>query len=343
MGCVSAMAAAAVVLHEHVCSNRNNSDNSNSDTGWLDRANRDASPSSLMNVTLVLVAPAFSFTQQQRNQSLFANQTDDRSEEPAVVHLRSLMSLQKVATGVQKSHFNLQKRSERAVGSVQPMLQEEPITSQSMSPVLRLQRFQHQSVILIRSIFNHLKDFFKAAIKVPVKIFLRRLVHSDGFWYKGLAAAYGRKLQPEDIYRYKLASMARGFDDDLFRFVSAQQTKLQNTSKSVIPSSGLAEEEQEIQAGFPSSNIVPGVTQLDLLVSLLDMGCKVVIIHGTEDKIVPLKSSQLMAKLINRAMRVKDTSKEVTLISLEGFGHVPHEEDEKIFLDQMEAVGVNLR
>eukprot|EP00596_Hydrurales_sp_CCMP1899_P001120 CAMPEP_0119036768 /NCGR_PEP_ID=MMETSP1177-20130426/4700_1 /TAXON_ID=2985 /ORGANISM="Ochromonas sp, Strain CCMP1899" /LENGTH=296 /DNA_ID=CAMNT_0006997101 /DNA_START=787 /DNA_END=1674 /DNA_ORIENTATION=+ len=257
MGALSASAAAATYLYDDIHSNEKKNVMINENA--LKRK----------NITLVLVSPAFSFTKEQRNQSI----TDDSSLQliPPTPTLdnRSVNILEKIVTAVKRP------------------LNPKPVAPKS----------------LFKDVFTFFKDFFKAFAKLPVKIMLRRAVHSDSFWYKGLASAWGGVLKPEDVYRYKLASMAKGFDDDLFRFVTAQKTSAKTTGiEQNTTSTTVTAVEEDYEPSMSSSMVVQGATQVDLLASLLDLGCRVVIVHGTKDRIVPLKNSQLMLNLTSQAL-----------------------------------------
>ena len=253
------------------------------------------------DVTLVLVDPAFSFSPDQLRKSL--NKSAVLNEPTTISTVRvnaletSLSNIEKVATGVR--------------------------SSQPLSPTPNRNMLQVCCEFVIKIV--------KSVLMWPVKIFLRRLVHLDYFWLKALPVTWGNinKIKEEDVYRYKLASMAKGFDDDFIRFVLAQK-----------PSSSGGE-----GSSFSSSSIVTGVTQVDLLAGLVDLGCRVVIVHGTADHVVPYSSSERMAALVqeelspNGAERVGSA---IELVPLEEFGHVPQEEDPALFLEKLSKIGIRL-
>ena len=199
------------------------------------------------NVTLVLLSPAFTFSKSARSSSI----------DPSYI-------LNEVSNAVKRSGGG---------ASVIPV------------PAPRLGT-------LISSFLTSIGSVVKTVKNLPVKIVLRRLVHSDSFWRNGLSAAWGKPpadfsyvggfgpnpLGPPDIFRYKLASMATRFDEDLFRFVAAQQPA---------------------RAGsFPSSEIVENVDQAALLAALVVRGCNVVIVHGTDDRVIPIALSHRMRNLV---------------------------------------------
>ena len=265
-----------------------------------------------------------------------------------------------------------------------------------------------------------------SALTLPLKIFLRRVVHSRGFWFKGLGASWGwatpadvierastsGTIQNNDaldaakkgynfmgdqiIWRYRLASMAKGFEADLFRFTKAQaegqrivsqatpvpvctsvlgqtgaRTKDgltqnlfegQNSSLPSAPSSTITGDVPVYSVadsgGFPSAHILPGISQAALLSSLLVSGCRIVILHGANDPLVPINNSRKVAELVSRMIRTEreriaslpvqpgaNVSKigEIELVELPYLGHVPHEENPTLVLDVLDSLGVHLR
>jgi pimeloyl-ACP methyl ester carboxylesterase len=124
MGALSASAAAATYLYDDISSQKNE----NKD----EIINKNA----FKNITLVLVSPAFSFTKEQRNQSL-ANQSSLSTPTP---DNRSLIILQNIATSVKQT------------------LKPKPVVP----------------ISLFKNLFTFFKDFFKSLFKLPVKIMLRR-------------------------------------------------------------------------------------------------------------------------------------------------------------------------
>jgi pimeloyl-ACP methyl ester carboxylesterase len=124
MGALSASAAAATYLYDDISSQNNE----NKDEMINEKA--------FKNITLVLVSPAFSFTKEQRNQSL-ANQSLLSTSTP---DNRSLDILQNIATSVKQT------------------LKPKPVVPKS----------------LFKNMFAFLKDFLKSLFKLPVKIMLRR-------------------------------------------------------------------------------------------------------------------------------------------------------------------------
>ena len=252
------------------------------------------STSSITNkrsVTLVLVDPALSFSPEQKGKSPLRSPNNSMDPRPNSMQ-NSLNILQKVATAVRDSEL---------VPNVKP----KPFGA-----------------------ISFLVGCISSILQLPMKIMLRRCVHTNWLWQKGLTFSNGEigQTKKEDIFRYKLASMAKAFDTDFIDFAEAQ--------KGPVSSVG--------GASFASCIIVPGVTQEDLLASLVDLGCRVVILHGTADRVIPYSTSVKMVQLVQQALNLTPLSPGIQLVPLKGFGHVPNEEDPDIFLQNLREIGIIL-
>ena len=92
------------------------------------------------------------------------------------------------------------------------------------------------------------------ALSLPFRILLRRLTHCNAFSFKGLSSAWGsHQLTQQDIFRYKLASMAKGFESSFFIFVSSQSQGA-NSRK-----------EDTDQIVRMSGSLIEGVSQVDVM------------------------------------------------------------------------------
>jgi pimeloyl-ACP methyl ester carboxylesterase len=253
--------------------------------------NKDVSVTNKRSVTLVLVDPALTFSAEQKGKSPLKSQNNSTDPGPNSKQ-NSLNILEKVATAVRNSE---------------------------LVPDVKPKKFGAIS-FLVGSV--------SSILQLPMKIILRRFVHTDWLWQKGLTFSNGEigQISKEDIFRYKLASMAKAFDTDFIDFAEAQ--------KGPVSSVG--------GASFASCIIVPGVTQEDLLASLVDLGCKVVILHGTVDRVIPYKSSVKMVQLVQQALDLTPLSPGIQLVPLKGFGHCPHEEDPNFFLKNLAEIGIIL-
>ena len=110
------------------------------------------------------------------------------------------------------------------------------------------------------------------------------------------------------------------------------------------PEYGLTASAADEGDSFPDATVVPSVTQFNLLTSLVDLGCNVVIIHGTSDPIVPYSNSQKMVDLVNHTLHPTvstdiNPKKYVQLLKVPGAGHMPHEENPQKFLEILKEIG----
>lgn len=143
----------------------------------------------------------------------------------------------------------------------------------------------------------------RSALTAPLTVLLapllRTAVYSRAFWAKGLSAAWfdRSRLTEATLDRYRRPSLARRWDDGLIRFVQA------------------------VQATSGESAYRSGRGALD---ALLDAQVPVLIVHGVQDRVVPITNS--------RALRTALGAR-CTLVELDGCGHVPHEECPERFLE----------
>ena len=113
---------------------------------------------------------------------------------------------------------------------------------------------------------------------------------------------------------YRLAAFAHNFDIDLINFVKAQ-------------SSIYNKNEDSIGCAFPTSNIiVPNITTIDIILSLIRSKSTVMFIHGYQDKIINYQNS---VRIVNHLRSVLSNSEQkyLQLVLLNDMGHVPHEEN----------------
>ena len=76
-----------------------------------------------------------------------------------------------------------------------------------------------------------------------------------------------------------------------------------------------------------------------MIASLVTLGCKVVIIHGTKDTVVPPSVPDNVVKAVEQRTAINDgsaTNNTINLVMMEGFGHFPHEEDPTAFLEVLQ-------
>ena len=171
-----------------------------------------------------------------------------------------------------------------------------------------------------KSITDRIIGLVMKTILFPIRLALKIMLRSRYFWKRGLSVAYTAKvseIKNEIFDGYRLAAYANEFDVDLLNFVNSQK---QGIDDSVIGSP------------FPSSMILPGISHMDLLLTLCKLKTKVIIVHGIDDKIVPLQNSIDIVNSIKKNLN-DDDKQYIELRTINLNGHVPHEEDANQLLE----------
>ena len=154
-----------------------------------------------------------------------------------------------------------------------------------------------------------------AFVASPVlKFALRKLVRSVTFWRNGLARAVGQvsqqKMQTDATWAdgYRRPSAVSGWDTGMVRGVLAAATGGVNGVSAFLgkqsPNASLDKPENIVKA-------------------LNESKARVLIVHGSDDFIVPVSNSEKLAQMMPKAQ----------LVVMPGVGHMPHEEDAAKFLD----------
>ena len=173
------------------------------------------------------------------------------------------------------------------------------------------------------SITELLRGMVLRVLLGPLRLIIQALLRSRYFWKNGLTVAYTKNINEisnEIFDNYRLAAYGRDFDIDLLKFVRAQSKGSDN------------ETADNIGCPFPSNKVLPDITHLDLLLALCKMHTKVIIIHSSNDKVVPVQISIDIVNEIKK--RLSDDEKQyIDLRILNNRGHVPHEEDVTGFLN----------
>lgn len=166
----------------------------------------------------------------------------------------------------------------------------EPVHSQS----------QPSKIILLSGTFI---AFVRRLLVDPFLMYLlRRLVGQAKFWSKGLRLAWGdpNLLTEDDALRYKWPSIGLGWERGLLAFT---RSRLTSTSR------------------------YDG-RELDLLSEVIESpNTKVIIVHGSKDRVIPVRQSQKIAEVFEK----------VTFVEATGQGHDPFEENLKGFLEIIET------
>jgi len=159
-----------------------------------------------------------------------------------------------------------------------------------------------------------------APIMSPLlRLMLRRVVFSQGFWRFGLAQCVGTDFRESKAFggavsEYAVPSRLRGWEDGILRFVAGRVR-------------------EGLTAG--SSDVVARATELTKRGAL-----RVLIVHGKRDPVVPISNSAaLQTRLGPSTVFVGgsdaswDSGNGTALIDFEKCGHVPHEEEPARFVE----------
>jgi len=141
----------------------------------------------------------------------------------------------------------------------------------------------------------------KVILDSPLKFILKRLVARSNFWFKGLQLAWGNPdlVTESDALRFQWPSIGLGWENGLLAFTRSRISSV--------------------------CTYVGG--ELKLLDDVVELpNTSVVIVHGSEDPVIPVRISQ------NIAQRLKSS---ITYIELEDQGHDPFEEGIEVFVKRV--------
>ncbi|KAL0049992.1 hypothetical protein WJX82_002227 [Trebouxia sp. C0006] len=145
-------------------------------------------------------------------------------------------------------------------------------------------------------------------------LFLRTLVRSRLFWVRGLSNAWHSRdgVSDELVDAYRLPQLVRGWEIGLVRFVRARVAD----SRSFV---------QVLKGAYNGRTPLSQAEQLAHAVAQQDI--KVLILHGSGDRLVPVSNSRRLAKVMPNA----------ELIEYVDCGHVPQEELPKQFIQSVKT------
>lgn len=147
-------------------------------------------------------------------------------------------------------------------------------------------------------VFAYLRHFIMDSI---IAYLLRRSVATAGFWTTMLNQI-GGFVTNDDALNYQWPAIGYGWERGLLAFSRSR----------VVSSCPYAGGEHEL---------------LDEVLMLPEVS--LFIVHGTNDVLVPISLSRKL---------VKEAFTGITLLEMEGFGHIPHEENPKEFMDLIESI-----
>jgi len=166
--------------------------------------------------------------------------------------------------------------------------------------------------VLLNQCGRKLLRFFVYLAQPVFVLTLRMIVRSRAFWKRGLATAYYQKdFEERTITGYRLPSIVKSWEWGLVRF-----------SRARLASGGrpIAERVQNAWKGQKDRSLVQ-----ELRDAVSKYGIKVLIIHGLNDRIIPISNSRKLYSLIPGA----------EFIEYPECGHVPHEEYPQKFVDDI--------
>ena len=153
----------------------------------------------------------------------------------------------------------------------------------------------------------------------PVVLFaVRKLVRSASFWRDGLGKAVGAaaraRMRTDATWAdgYRRPSAVTGWDAGMVRVVLAAATGGVSLARAVLGATSPTAEADKPE---------------NIIEALRLSKARVLIVHGSDDMIVPVGNSRRLKELIPRA----------EMVEMPGVGHMPHEEAPEAFLDAVAA------
>jgi pimeloyl-ACP methyl ester carboxylesterase len=164
------------------------------------------------------------------------------------------------------------------------------------------------------------KEFLRLLILSPVlsikwivvgltRIGLRRILNLDLAWKLGirLVAFNKNKVSMPGYKGYKLPVKARGFDWQFIKFVLSQQPLH--------------------KYAYASSYLTESVRLIDALAALLQLKVDIILYHGAQDSVIPVRNSRQLKTLLPSIRYIEE----------DRCGHAPHEETPRAFLDILDS------
>jgi len=185
----------------------------------------------------------------------------------------------------------------------------------------------------LKAISGWFKSFAFNLIAKPILfIVLRSIVRSKQFWRNGLqnVVAKSKKNLVNDswIDCYRRPRAVRNWDKGMINFVAASLNDGFGMDLKQIYKRNMriyADKAKEFDISMNPMDAIEA--------SCLKNNVPVLIVHGREDKVVPLSNSEnIFARLIMRQEEKSDTNTNVKLVIMENCGHCPHEEDPDAFV-----------
>jgi pimeloyl-ACP methyl ester carboxylesterase len=165
------------------------------------------------------------------------------------------------------------------------------------------------SIGIPRFIKNCLWLVTRYGLLTPFAYVLRRYVGWGGSWKSGLRQAWGDPscVSPTDVLRYQWPAVSSGWENGLLNF--------------------------SLSRLFGAGNYVGGDVKLFQDVARQNNVHKIIIIHGTADKVVSYKNSEKLLKSLSESCDTEKVLAKVELIPMEHIGHCANEEASEAFVN----------
>ena len=164
------------------------------------------------------------------------------------------------------------------------------------------------------------------------------MVHSRGFWLNGVGAAYAdpKRLSEQMLTRYRWPAQVRGSSLGVARFVLAQTSAVQGELSarlvSHLPGRRLMQRLVTSRSSMEEPPLTPlpparAPSDAEVIDALGVSGLPVLIVHGADDRLVPLSNSRALVE------RLRSCGCDVQLVVLPDCGHCPQEEYPQLVSD----------
>ena len=167
---------------------------------------------------------------------------------------------------------------------------------------------------LLSAVARALRVALAFAASPLLKLAVRKLVRSVSFWRDGLGKAVGaaaaQRMRADATWAdgYRRPSAVTGWDKGMVRVVLAAATGGVSLARALLGATSPTAEADK------PANVIE---------ALRASKARILIVHGSDDMIVPVGNSRKLAELIPRA----------ALVEMPGVGHMPHEEAPEAFLE----------
>ena len=183
------------------------------------------------------------------------------------------------------------------------------------SPSLSPARRRPRSAALLAGVGAALGKASQAVMLLLVRTIVLPLLWSGPFWARGVGAAYAdaARLAPPMLTRYRWPSQVAGADRGVACFVLSAllgARPLPTADLTSVGAPGTRGAEARAAAAL-------AMTDAQLVRALREAEVPVLILHGTDDRLVPVSNSRRLAQQLGPL---------ATLVELPGCGHCPHEE-----------------